>query len=229
LGFTALLLIVIIVLAWDENQDIDQNTLFKKIFPMFRGMAVIILYMWLLTWNVYGWMKSHVNYKLIFRFNYHSSSLSQILKRVAGFSTLLMLSILWYLILDGDQGKFSRIIDFIPKEVIPLITWCAFILYMIFPHRRYLGGQGRIYFFRLLRDILKTPFIPTVFPVAWATDQLASMVAPLKDVEYTFCFYIAYFFGDEAQIEECQSSKRVTKGVIVAIIPLILRAIQVKD
>lgn len=41
-------------------------------------MALIILYTWLLAWNVYGWTSYNVNYKLIFRFNHHYSHLSQV-------------------------------------------------------------------------------------------------------------------------------------------------------
>ena len=68
------------ILAWDENLDLDEDELFKEIFPMFRGMAIIVLYIWLLAWNVYGWTSYHVNYKLIFRFNHHYSQLSQVIQ-----------------------------------------------------------------------------------------------------------------------------------------------------
>ena len=48
---------------------------------------------------------------------------------------------------------------------------------------------------------------------------------PLKDMEYTFCYYITYFFDDDA-LQQCQSSKRFTKGVIMAVVPTTLRIIQ---
>ena len=77
-GFTALLLVLIILLWVEEGHDVDEDQAFKEIFPMFRGMAIIIAYVGLLAWNVYGWTKYNVNYKLIFRFNHHYSQLSQV-------------------------------------------------------------------------------------------------------------------------------------------------------
>ena len=77
-GFTALLLILIILLWVEEGHDVDEDKALKEIFPMFRGMGIIVAYMGLLAWNVYGWTKYNVNYKLIFRFNHHYSQLSQV-------------------------------------------------------------------------------------------------------------------------------------------------------
>jgi len=72
------LIIVIIVLCWDGGIDVDENRVFKEIFPIFRGSGLIILYLLLLAWNVYGWTKFNVNYKLVFRFNHHYSQFSQV-------------------------------------------------------------------------------------------------------------------------------------------------------
>jgi hypothetical protein len=57
---------------------------------MFRGGLVFILYLWGLAWNVYGFTKFNINYKLIFKFDNHYSTYTQIMKR-AGFFTLLFL------------------------------------------------------------------------------------------------------------------------------------------
>ena len=78
MGVAVLLLILIIELAIEEGHDVDEDQVLKEIFPMFRGMAIIIIYMGLLAWNVYGWTKYNVNYKLIFRFNHHYSQMSQV-------------------------------------------------------------------------------------------------------------------------------------------------------
>ena len=51
---------------------------FKYGFPLFRGIGIIIAYIWLLAWNVYGWTKYNVNYKLVFDFNYHYSQISEV-------------------------------------------------------------------------------------------------------------------------------------------------------
>lgn len=77
-GFAVILVILIVVLCVDGGLDIDGNQVLKEIFPIFRGIGLIILYIGFLAWNVYGWTKYHVNYKLIFRFNYHYSQIGQV-------------------------------------------------------------------------------------------------------------------------------------------------------
>jgi len=225
-GFSALLIIAIALLFWDEGLDIDGNELFPKIFPIFRGVGLMIIYVWLLAWNVYVWTSYHVNYKLVFRFNYHYSQLSEILKRAAGFSTVLLVLLLWYLLLEGQKGKLSQSLSFVPKEVIPLFAWIVFIGYLVFPHRKMFNGQGRLYVFRIVKNMLKTPFISVNFPLIWATDQLASFVLPLKDLEYTICFYTTFFFDKTSSYSECYSAKGIGKGVLIAAIPLIVRFFQ---
>ena len=152
----------------------------KAIFPMFRGISIIIVYMGLLAWNVYGWTKYNVNYKLIFRFNHHYSQLTQviinslkiiikyllqILKRAAVFATVLLIFLLWYLVEDAHLGKTSRALDFIPKELLPGILWLGFFIYMFFPSTKIFNGPGRLYLLRVIKSILKVPFISVVFPV----------------------------------------------------------------
>ena len=34
-----------------------------------------------------------------------------------------------------------------------------------------------------------SPFIGVTFPVIWLTDQLVSLVTPVKDFAYTICYY----------------------------------------
>ena len=80
-GCTLILLIVIVIMGWYGDVDPDDNELFSYIFPIFRGAAFIIIYIWLLGWNAYGWTRYHVNYKRMFKFNYHFSSVREILKR----------------------------------------------------------------------------------------------------------------------------------------------------
>lgn len=60
------------------------------------------------------------------------------------------------------------------------------------------------------------------------TDQLASMALPLKDLEYTLCFYREYFQSNESGIKECQSYKRFSRGVVMSLIPLTYRCLQVQ-
>lgn len=50
--------------------------------------------------NVYGWQITNINYKLIFKFNYHFSDASSIFKRSALLFTIFMILILLYIIVE---------------------------------------------------------------------------------------------------------------------------------
>lgn len=49
------------------------------------------MYYWFLAGNVFGWNKFYVNYKKLFKFNNHYSTLPQILIRVSLFSSLYLI------------------------------------------------------------------------------------------------------------------------------------------
>lgn len=87
------------------------------------------------------------------------------------------------------------LINWIDMDLLPLFGWVALLGYTFFPvtciHR--LNGQGRLYFFRLLLDVLKTPFIPMDFRISWMTNVISSLAGPLKDLETTVCFYYNKF------------------------------------
>lgn len=73
---------------------------------MFRGIGLLILYLWLLALNVYGWCLNNINYKLIFKFNHHSSDIPEILRRASVFTTVFLIAFIWYVVLDVGIGRY---------------------------------------------------------------------------------------------------------------------------
>jgi len=57
---------------------------------MFRGLSLFILFFWLYSLNVYGWTICHINYRQIFGFNYHYSSVYEHFKRISFFTMLFL-------------------------------------------------------------------------------------------------------------------------------------------
>lgn len=72
---------------------------------MFRGVGLFILYLWGLGWNVYGFNKFNINYRLILKFDNHYSTYGQIMKR-AGFFTVLLL-LMYMLFIVGKQYSLN--------------------------------------------------------------------------------------------------------------------------
>jgi hypothetical protein len=77
-GLSIAIVLLMYVMAWASDLSVDDDELFKNVFPLFRGIGLLILYVWLLGWNVYGWTAYNVNYKLIFKFSYHYSTISEV-------------------------------------------------------------------------------------------------------------------------------------------------------
>ena len=132
--FTLILLIIIIILAYKGGLDPDKEvTYFKEIFAMYRGISLFIIYLWILAWNVYIWTKFRINYQRIFEFNDHFSKFSDIMKKAAFFTTIFLLSFIWYIINCEEIEGFSKFFLWFPKEYCPLICWFFFIFYIVFP------------------------------------------------------------------------------------------------
>lgn len=192
MGILIILFLLCFLIGQHFNIDMDDDAEFKTIFPMFRGYAIICLYMWLLALNVYAWNEFNINYKLCFQFNNHYSDITAILKRTAVFSTVLVLMILCYMILRAKIPLICEIIQFIPLELTPLIAWISLICYLFFPNKKYFNYEGRKYLLNLFIESMSSIFIKCEFKHIWFTDQLTSMIGPIRDIEYTMCYYSHY-------------------------------------
>ena len=156
---------MIILLAVNGSANLGNQEFLNRAFPIYRMLAIIFLYIVLIGWNIYAWISYHVNYKYIFCWKHHHSELWQVLKMGSIFTTILLISFVWYLILQNYQGKIAQAFDFIPKDILPLIVIGIFLAYLLFPTRRKLNGRGRRHVLRLIAGMFKPPFVPVVFTV----------------------------------------------------------------
>lgn len=76
-----------------------------------------------------------------------------------------------------------------------------------------------------MKRCLFSAFYPMEFRISWATDQLVSFVGPLKDLEYSVCYYYSDFYVD-ADVKKCGSDTNWVSGVVIACIPMFFRMIQ---
>lgn len=82
LGTGLVLLLICVILCWSYQYRISYDY-FKLVFPVFRGILMLILYYWFLAINVFVWNRYNINYKEIFKFKAHYSKMKQILKRAS--------------------------------------------------------------------------------------------------------------------------------------------------
>ena len=198
LGFACLLLIVIFLLSWLLDLNIEVLTG----FPLFKGICLIILYYWTLALNVYFWTKYNINYKLIFHFNFHFSEISELFKRSSIFTIIFLMMVVWYLVLQFQSNKLGDLFGNFPKNLTAVIVWISFFGYCFFPSLQVFNPMGRLYFIRFIKNMLISPFRQTrvSFRALWGIDQLTSFAGIARDLQYLIYFFL---YTDHHEPNQC--------------------------
>ena len=163
------------------------------VFPMFRGVGLLILYLWGMAWNSYGFQQYKINYQLILEYGAHFSTPLSFVKRASFFTLVLFGMLLLYFVgLSYNVNKAPGEPTF-AIEYTPFMVWVLYIGYIFFPNREVFNPNGRKYFYRVLKEVFQSPIFKMSFLISWVTDQSVSFVIPIKDLAYTLCFYTSNF------------------------------------
>jgi len=186
---------------------------------------MLICYIWVLGWNCYTWTKYNVNYKLIFKFDYHYSEVFQILNRAALFTVLHLFMFIWMLALLGPNSSIKEVIDFFPIPVTPFLVWAIFFLYLFFPSKKNFNYRGRYYIWKVMKKTVKSPVIGVNFLTTWITSQILSFMILFRDFQYGICYYIDYLFGNDDP-ENCANIKGFNLAIFFGLVVAILKCLQ---
>jgi len=223
IGLLFFLIFTIFVMAYHFDFDIDNDPDFKSIFPMFRGFFIVCLYWWILGLDVHFWNKAHISYKVIFKFDNHFSTSLEIYKRASIFTFILLIAILFYLIKRANINFLFGILNPAPAHIFPLICWICFFIYMFCPFKIF-NYQGRKFLFDLTGESIASFLMKTDFRHVWFIDQLTTFIAPIRDMEYTLCYY-AYYNAPQNIIDQyCNKTRGVY--LFIAYFPNIIRILQ---
>ena len=189
-----LIIFVLLLFGMVEIQDESDDSVdsLKFIFPMFRGVGLLILYLWGMAWNAYGFYKARVSYQRILEYGSHYSTYIAIIKRASFFTLVYFVMLLLYFIgatANSDRPRPERI----PIEYTPFVVWTLFLGYNVFPNREVFNPEGRKYLYRVIKQVAMSPLGNMSFLMSWVTDQTVSFVIPIKDMGYTICFYTSDF------------------------------------
>ena len=227
LGFFIGLLIfqlsIICTIAWYYDIDMDNDVEFKSVFPMFRGFFIVCLYWWMNGLNILIWSKADISYRVIFQIDNNYSTPIEIFKRASIFTFILLTCLLIYMIKRIWFGAFFGIFDPIPINCLPLICWGSIIIYLFCPFEIW-NYDGRLFLGQLAKESFGSFLLKTSFRHVFFMGQICSFIAPLRDLEYTICYYAYYDAPLWAKIEYCKK----TRGVyfFIAFIPNFLRILQ---
>ncbi|XP_052789800.1 xenotropic and polytropic retrovirus receptor 1-like [Mya arenaria] len=175
-GVFAVLVIVIMISAFFTWQPGP----WEPALRMYRGMFIVILDIFLLGINTYGWRSSGVNHVLIFEIDpRHHLTHQQLMELSTGLAVVWCVSTLGYLYSDllGVSGY-----------IFPLAMAGFMLLFLINP-LKILHHSSRMWLLRILFRIFTSPFHHVGFADFWLADQLNSLVTVLLDFEFMACFY----------------------------------------
>ncbi|GFS55909.1 xenotropic and polytropic retrovirus receptor 1 [Trichonephila inaurata madagascariensis] len=148
---------------------------------LYRGSLLIILFLFLIGINVYGWRTSGVNHVLIFELDPRNHLSEQHLMEIAAITSVMWsLSVLAFLYSDALS---------IPAYANPLML-VVLLLAFLFNPTRTLRHHARFWLLRVLGRIIAAPFFHVGFADFWLADQLNSLVPVLVDFQYFVCFYV---------------------------------------
>ncbi|XP_035220946.1 LOW QUALITY PROTEIN: xenotropic and polytropic retrovirus receptor 1-like [Stegodyphus dumicola] len=158
----------------------DASVNWRIAVRLYRGSLLIILFLFLIGINVYGWRTSGVNHVLIFELDPRNHLSEQHLMEIAAISSVMWaLSVLAFLFSDALS---------IPAYANPLML-VAILLAFLFNPTRTLRHHARFWLLRVLGRIIAAPFFHVGFADFWLADQLNSLVPVLVDFQYFVCFY----------------------------------------
>ncbi|GAB6031448.1 hypothetical protein CHUAL_009219 [Chamberlinius hualienensis] len=149
-------------------------------FRLYRPMLLIIITIFLLGVNVYGWRSSGVNHVLIFELDPRNHLSDQHLIEMATiFGVLWALSVLSFL--------YSHVLS-IPPYANPLGLVIIMVVFLVNPTKTF-RHDARFWLLKRLGRIFAAPFFYVTFADFWLADQLNSLVPVLQDFQYLICFY----------------------------------------
>ena len=214
---------IIGIIAWYYDIDMDNDIEFKSVFPMFRGFFILCLYWWMHGINILVWTKAEISYRVIFQVDNNYSSPIQIFKRAAIFTFILLTSLLIYMVKRIWAGVFFGILDPIPIRCIPLICWISLLIVVFCPFRIWNYG-GRAWLGNLAKESFLSFLFKTGFRHVYFMSQMCSFIAPMRDIEYTICYYAYYDAPIPIKKEYCKN----TRGIyfFIAFFPNFIKILQ---
>ena len=184
------------------------DSIFNSDFPVWRGITLFIIYIWMLGINFHEWGKYNISYRNILENHDTKYPKSSSFFKVAGlFSVILIIIFTLYALDLGDLIKLA-----INPQYLPLFIWIPFILFLINPISIFYF-KTRKYISKLLWQCLISWVIPITYPIVFATDQFVSLFVPLQNAAFTVCYY-AHFknFNNRETLQDsydCRSPARL--------------------
>ncbi|ODN00179.1 Xenotropic and polytropic retrovirus receptor 1 [Orchesella cincta] len=216
-GAFMILMVAVILSAIFHGRSRDD---WRVVFRLYRGPLLLVLFIFLMGINVYGWRSSGVNHVLIFELDPRNHLSEQHLMEMAA-----ILGVVWAL--SVLSFLYSSALS-IPPYANPLALVCILVFFIINPTKTF-RHEARFWVLSVLGHIIAAPFFHVGFADFWLADQLNSLGNVLLDFQYLICFYATSegdFEKEAADASRCVTGKSFYIRPIVACLPAWFRFMQ---
>lgn len=163
---------------------VDSTPSTVAFYRLFRGPAIIILFMYMVSFNVVVWQLFGIKYRPMFQFGKGVMPTARELADYAGLFAVCftVLTAVFFICLGV---KAAQVWD----KIIPCIMW-GVILLVLFNPLKLMHRKGRFALIKSLFRVVTAPFHKVTFGDFWLADQLNSLVVVFLAVEYSVCYVL---------------------------------------
>lgn len=206
-GAAIISLIYAFLFLWLLNFFTDNDSDFTlDVFPVFRGSLALFLYLLFLGVQVYIWEKYDINYRRVLGIQMKYSTSSEMIIRAMVFLVLWGCIFLYTLQSYFGETKSPFLSQF-AASIMACSIFFVFLLYLVCPIPHLLNSSGRLWFWSIVLDIILSPIKRPTFLTVWATNQISSFPLVLRDMSYSFCYFIELFQNEKHDASiQCKSS-----------------------
>lgn len=164
----------------NDDDNTHQSETLKIAFRLYRAPFLIVLFLFLIGVNIYGWRSAGCNHVLIFELDPRNHLSEQHLMELAGiFGVVWAISVLSFLYASSLS---------IPPFVNPLALVFVMLIFLCNPFKVF-RWEARFWLLRTIGRMISAPFFPVQFADFWLADQANSLVTALMDFQFLTCFY----------------------------------------
>eukprot|EP00741_Cyanophora_paradoxa_P006239 tig00000114_g6050.t1 len=208
-------------------REVDEPLL-RAVFPVFRGLCVLVAYLWCFGAIVFVMGRARINYRFILDIAPDVALDHHVLFQNCALLTAALFLAFWMFYSSISSGAALSLAAVARPQYIPLYVYAAFALLALAPRLQ----RTRHQYCGVLRWIVATlfrvwtaPFVEIRFRDEWLGDQMTSTVICMTDLFYTYCYYPTQLHRSPSEASSFCGSKALWTPVIASY-PFLVRMLQ---
>lgn len=160
------------LLLTEKGIKVQDDPIFNRDFPVWRGIAYIIMYIWVFGYIIHFFEKYKISHHILLDFEDHNHANSTHIFNIAGIFTFIYCVLFAiYALSLSDYIKFN----IFPERYLGLIIWCLFFMFLFnpFPTKYH---KTRIYIIKTIIKSFLNPLLKVPLVVIFTTCQQLALI-----------------------------------------------------